>query len=177
MLAGLALFGLIGLYGSLIRIYEPRPEYTNGSVQLRMCHLVRTLASYTLGLLAALAVILLSLLLPKRIIHIADALFAGCIKSTHWLAILWLVRLHYGQVYGFSLTDADTRNTMGNYTHDLDLCCCRKCLVQSECPCLFRSAADSRPLPGRHIGAVPNHQLIAQDFSRPIHIVHLRHVA
>jgi hypothetical protein len=87
----LALLSVVGLYATLIRIFEPDNEVVE-NVQGGLPYVIRQLAPRTAGVLAILAVVLVLVLLPGSIPHMSRALVAGSVKAIHWTAMFWIVR-------------------------------------------------------------------------------------
>ena len=89
----LPILGSVGLYSALIRIYEQDGEQVNtGSTSWKEVPILRAIAIRAVGLLVALVVILMTVLLPGRSLNLGQAIVAGGLKATHWIAVLWLVR-------------------------------------------------------------------------------------
>ena len=85
------MLGLVGLYGSLICMFELDSEVNAGSAELRSSNAMRSIASRTFGLLLALALAFILVLLPGRAIYAASTLVAGSIKAVYWIVVLLLV--------------------------------------------------------------------------------------
>jgi hypothetical protein len=91
-LAWLPLLGSVGLYSALVRIYEQDGEQVNtGSTSWKEVPILRAIALRAVGLLVALVIILMSVLLPGRGPNLGQAVVAGSLKATHWIAVSWLV--------------------------------------------------------------------------------------
>lgn len=89
----LALLGLVGLYASLIRMFERNISYFDGPARLALSDIVRSIASRTIAILAIAAITLMCILWPGSNPYILQVLVAGGLKAAHWVAVFWLVRL------------------------------------------------------------------------------------
>ncbi|KAH7393897.1 hypothetical protein DE146DRAFT_111126 [Phaeosphaeria sp. MPI-PUGE-AT-0046c] len=90
-MAGLALLGQIGLYGSLIRMFEPNVDTMATNMQRPLLRVVRDIAFRAMGTILPLAIAVPLMLLPGFSIHTVQTIFVGIIKAMHWLALFSII--------------------------------------------------------------------------------------
>ena len=88
----LAILGLIGLYTTLVRIYEINVNLSTGSVQLGLGVIVRAIAIRAIPMLVILGLALAYLLLPASVFSVVSVLLAGIAKAAHWSLLLWIAQ-------------------------------------------------------------------------------------
>jgi hypothetical protein len=168
--------GLSILYGNFIQLSGQDSEQTDGRERLGTAYVVRAIAYRTIGLLAAVAVVVI-FILPGRGPSGLKTFFAGVAKAAHWIAVFWLVRrshLIYSQCL---LTILDARGALGHSAEHLGLRCRRGRLLPPGGLWTTRPASGARSRICFCVGFVSDCRLLTQDFSRQIFTIHLRCMA
>jgi hypothetical protein len=86
------ILGLVGLYTTLIRIYELDIDLTTGAVQLGLGEIVRAITIRALPMLVFLALALAYPLMPGPTFSFLSVLLAGIMKAIYWSLLLWVAQ-------------------------------------------------------------------------------------
>ena len=91
VLAGSALLGHVGVYGSYIHMTELKTGYLPQQERPQTDRRVYNITHGILPLILVLAILLKVLLFPEDDVHFQEILLPGIYKAAHWLIVIWLV--------------------------------------------------------------------------------------